>query len=272
MRISLAQIDSDDDIQRNLGLIRAACETAAADGAELVVFPEYAMYEKRAVDASFALAAQPVDGPFVSALAEMAVTLGVAIVAGVVEKTADRPRPHNTLVAVDSTGSIVARYRKLHLFDSFGFRESEWIAPGDSLDPVVFEVGGLTVGLMTCYDLRFPELGRRLADAGAHLILACSSWVPGPGKVDQWRTLAKARAIENTCFVAAVSQAAPISIGTSLLADPFGTVVGEFGADPATVTFEVAAAHVAAARERNPALQHRRYAIQDAAGIPTRRH
>ncbi|MEY9951546.1 carbon-nitrogen hydrolase family protein [Leifsonia sp. EB34] len=259
MRITLAQIDSDDDIQRNLGLIRTAAEAAVAQGAELVVFPEYAMYEKRAVDETFATAAQPVDGPFVSALAELAAALGIAIVAGIVEKSDDDPRPHNTLIAVDATGSVIARYRKLHLFDSFGFRESEWIAPGDSLEPVVFEVGGLTFGLMTCYDLRFPELGRRLADAGAHVVLACSSWVPGAGKVDQWRTLAKARAIENTCFVVAVSQSAPISIGTSLLADPFGAVVGELGDSPAITTFELAAADVDAARERNPALRQRRY-------------
>lgn len=260
MRITLAQIDADDDIERNLELVRAACEAARADGADLVVFPEYAMYEKRAVDATFATAAQPVDGPFVSALAELAARLGIAMVAGIVEKTDDDRRPYNTLIAVDSTGSVVARYRKLHLFDSFGFRESDWIAPGTSLDPVVFEVGGVTVGLMTCYDLRFPELGRRLADAGAHLVLACSSWVPGAGKVDQWRTLAKARAIENTYFVGAVSQASPISIGRSLLADPSGGVVGEFGDAPAIGTFEVDVMDVRAARDRNPALQHRRYA------------
>ncbi|SEI02788.1 MULTISPECIES: carbon-nitrogen hydrolase family protein [unclassified Leifsonia] len=259
MRITLAQIDSDDDIQRNLGLVRTAAEAAAADRAELVVFPEYTMYEKRAVDASFAAAAQPVDGPFVSALAELAATLRIAIVAGVVEKTDADPRPHNTLIAVDGTGSVIARYRKLHLFDSFGFRESEWIAPGDSLEPVVFEVSGLTFGLMACYDLRFPELARRLADAGAHVVLVCASWVPGPGKVDQWRTLAKARAIENTCFVAATSQASPISIGTSLLADPLGAVLGELGETPATATFEVTTADVDAARERNPALRQRRY-------------
>lgn len=267
MRLSLAQIDSDDDVARNLRLIRSAARRAHDDGADLVVLPEYAMYEKRAVDATFAAAAQPVEGPFVSALAETAAQLGIAIVAGIVEKTDDDPRPYNTLVAVGPTGSVLARYRKIHLFDSFGFRESEWIAPSDSLDPVAFEVAGAKVGLMTCYDLRFPELGRQLADEGVHLVLACSSWVPGPGKVDQWRTLAKARAIENTYFVGAVSQAAPISIGQSLLADPFGAVAGELGETPAIATFDVDPLDVSAARERNPALQHRRYAVRSLRGL-----
>lgn len=259
MRLSIAQIDSDDDTRRNLELIGSAAERARADGADLVVFPEYAMYEKRAVDATFADAAEPVAGPFVSALAEIATGLGIALVAGIVEKADDDVRPYNTLVALGATGSLLGRYRKIHLFDSFGFRESEWIAPSASLDPVVVEVAGMTVGLMTCYDLRFPELGRRLADAGADLVLACSSWVPGPGKTDQWRTLAKARAIENTYFVGAVSQAPPISIGRSLLADPFGNVVGELGEAPAIATYDLDPAEVRAARDRNPALQHRRY-------------
>lgn len=264
MRLSLAQIDSDDDVQRNLQLIRSAAERAHDDGADLVVLPEYAMYEKRSVDATFAAAAQTIDGPFVSALAETASELGIAIVAGIVEKSDDDPRPYNTLVAIGPTGSVLARYRKIHLFDSFGFRESEWIVPSVSLEPVVFEVAGVSVGLMTCYDLRFPELGRQLADEGAHLVLACSSWVPGPGKLDQWRTLAKARAIENTYFVGAVSQTLPISIGRSLLADPFGAVVGELGDAPAIATFAVDPLQVTAARDRNPALQHRRYAIEKA--------
>jgi predicted amidohydrolase len=147
----------------------------------------------------------------------------------------------------------------VHLFDSFGFRESDNITASDSLEPMVFAAGGMTVGLMTCYDLRFPELARALADAGADLMLACSSWVPGAGKLDQWNVLARARAIENACFFAAVSQSPPISIGHSLLVDPMGVVIGELDERPWIGTFEVDADQVAAARLTNPALEHRRY-------------
>ncbi len=93
-------------------------------------------------------------------------------------------------------------------------------------------------------------------------MLACSSWVPGDGKVDQWRTLAKARAIENTYFVAAVSQAPPVSIGSSMLVDPFGRVLRELGDASAIATIDVDADDVATARDRNPALQHRRFSVQ----------
>lgn len=260
MRLALAQLASDDDVAGNLRAVRDAVARAADQGADLVLLPEYAMYEKKMVDATFAGAAEPLDGRFGTAVAELAASRGVAIVAGLVEQSADHaePRPFNTLAAFGAEGSLLARYRKIHLFDSFGFRESEWIAPAPEPEPVVFEAAGMTVGLMTCYDLRFPELGRALADAGAELIAVCSSWVPGPSKVDQWRTLARARAIENGCYAAAVSQAEPISVGHSLLADPHGDVLVEAGGAPETMLAEAEPEVVESARERDPALRLRR--------------
>jgi Predicted amidohydrolase len=259
LRLGLAQIDSGTDKDRNLALIADRASVARGAGADLVVFPEFSMYEKKVVDATFSTAAEPLDGPFVDGLRLLAVDLGLTIVAGVVELNPDDRRPYNTLVAVGPSGDIAARYRKVHLFDSFGFRESDCISPADDLEPVVFEVDGVTVGLMTCYDLRFPELARGLADAGAELMLACSSWVPGDGKIDQWTVLARARAIENTCFFAAVSQLPPVSIGHSTLVDPMGGVIGSLGAEPGVGTFEIDIGEVAAARALNPTLAQRRY-------------
>ncbi len=261
MRLSLAQLDSGTDKARNLQAIERLARQAMDEGAELVAFPEYSMYEKKVVDASFGPAAEPLDGPFVTALAALASSLGIAIVAGVVEKNHDGPRPFNTLVAIDSSGVLLARYRKIHLFDSYGFQESGSIAPSPSLDPSVFRIAGMTVGLMTCYDLRFPELGRELADAGAELVLACSSWVPGEGKAEHWRVLAQARAIENSYFVGAVSQVPPVSIGRSILVNPAGGILGEFGLEPAVGTFELNPDEVRAARDRDPALRNRRYLV-----------
>ncbi|MEY9852968.1 putative amidohydrolase [Leifsonia sp. EB41] len=260
MRLALAQLASDDDVAGNLRAVGDAVARATDQGAELVLLPEYAMYEKKMVDATFAGVAEPLDGRFGSAVAELAASRRVTIVAGLVERSSDGadPRPFNTLAAFGPDGGLLTRYRKIHLFDSFGFRESEWIAPAPEPEAVVFEAGGLTVGLMTCYDLRFPELGRALADAGADLLAVCSSWVPGPHKLDQWRTLARARAIENGCYAAAVSQAEPISVGHSLLADPHGEVIVETGGSPEVMLGEVDPAAVVAARERDPALRLRR--------------
>jgi deaminated glutathione amidase len=259
MKLGLAQLGAGTDKAHNLALVAGHARSAADAGADIVAFPEFSMYDKKAVDSTFSIAAEPLDGAFVDGIRALAVELGLTIVVGVVERNAVGDRPYNTLVAIDPSGSLVARYRKVHLFDSFGFRESDSITASDSLEPVVFAVGDITVGLMTCYDLRFPELARALADAGAQLMLACSSWVPGDGKADQWKVLARARAIENACFFGAVSQIPPISIGQSLLVDPMGVVLGELDEKPAVATFELQSSDVTAARAVNPALEHRRY-------------
>ena len=261
MRLSLAQLGSGTDKVDNLAAIERLARQAVDDGADLVAFPEYSMYEKKVVDASFGPAAEPLDGPFVTALAGLASSLGIAIVAGVVEKNDEGPRPFNTLVALDASGTLLARYRKIHLFDSYGFRESESITPNPSVEPVVFSLAGMTVGMMTCYDLRFPELARDLADSGAEVVLACSSWVPGEGKAEHWRVLAQARAIENSYFVGAVSQVPPVSIGRSVLVDPAGGIRGELGLSAEVGTFDLDPAEVRVARERDPALENRRYVV-----------
>ena len=116
------------------------------------------------------------DGPFVSLLAEQARRLGATVVAGMFERTDDLP--FNTLVAVGPDGSLAATYRKIHLYDSFGYRESDRLAAG-RIEPVVLDVADLRHGLMTCYDLRFPELGRALVDAGAELFVVPAAWVAG---------------------------------------------------------------------------------------------
>lgn len=240
MQITMAQIDSTDDIARNLVLIRRAVETSSSDGPAMVVFPEYAMYEKKAVDASFAGVAEPVDGNFGTALSTLAESYGVTLVAGMVEANpADPMRPFNTIVVFDKNGEFAGRHRKIHLYDEAGFHESAWISPPDDPHGVVLRAAGVRVGLMTCNDLRYPELGTELAARGAQLILVCASWVPGPNKIEQWRVLARARAIENGCPVVAVSQAAPISIGNSMVALATGEVVRQLGNGPAISTVGV---------------------------------
>lgn len=258
VRITLAQIDSGTDVDRNLELMEDYCARATQEGSDLIVFPEYSTYEKYRVDRGFVDMAEPLDGPVAGRLYAMAARYGITVVAGLLEASEERDRAYNTLVAIGPDGSRLASYRKIHLFDCQGFRESEYIKPAPEPSPVTFSCRGTIFGLMTCYDLRFPELARILADAGAQVLLVCSSWVPGTAKTEQWATLAKARAIENGVYVAAVCQTPPVSIGHSMLIDPLGTVLQSLGAEPATATLALSPDAVQAARDQFPTWAHHR--------------
>lgn len=250
MRLALAQIDSGTDIAHNLALIRTGFDDAAARGADLLLFPEYAMYEKKTVDGSFAAVAEPLDGPFTSALRALAREHGIAVIAGMVEAHPRGAQPYNTLIGVDADGTLVGAYRKIHLYDAYGFRESQWISRPQPPRHVVMPIAGLQVGVMTCNDLRHPTVASALSAAGAELLAVCASWVPGPQKVEQWRVLAAARAIENVIVVAGVCQAPPVSIGTSLVIDPMGAILGELGPGPDILCLEVDPDATARARQR----------------------
>jgi predicted amidohydrolase len=260
MRLVLGQIQSTDEVGHNLDLIEAVARRGQADRADLVVFPEFAMYDKPVVDGTFADVAEPLGGPFLRRVGALAAELDLHIAVGMVEQ-ADGARPYNTVALVGRDGGVRGTWRKTHLFDAYGYRESSFIRPADDLRPVVTDVAGVSVGFMICYDLRFPEHGRALAGAGAQLLVVPSAWVPGPHKVAQWRTLVAARAIENVCYVAAVSQASPISIGTSMVCGPDGTVQDELGSAPGLVTVDIAPIELSQARARDENLTLRRYDV-----------
>jgi predicted amidohydrolase len=154
-------------------------------------------------------------------------------------------------------GGAHADYRKIHLYDSFGYRESDVLAPGP-WEPLTVEIGGTTVGVMTCYDLRFPELARALVDRGAEVLVIPAAWVAGPRKVDHWTTLLRARAIENTVFVVGVGQPGPRYTGHSMVVGPLGDVLVEAGEEAATLRAVLDLASVAEARRTNPSLANRR--------------
>ena len=261
MRVALAQIPVSSQPSVNLERVRSALSDAAAQGAGLAVFPE-------ATQIRFGCDPRPVaaapDGPFGSALAAAARETGVALVAGIFEP-APGGRVFNTAVAFGRSGELVAAYRKLHLFDALGQRESGLVAPGGEL--VLAKLAGLMAGLQICYDLRFPELTRRLAGHGADLIVLPAAWGAGLFKEDHWITLARARAIENTVWVAAAGQvpdpdepptSAPTGIGRSVLIDPLGTVRLDLGPCPGVATGEVDTGFTARVRATLPSLEHRR--------------
>ena len=257
--VAVAQFAPTADERANLTVIGELVERAVARGARVVLFPEYSSYFVDPFDETLAQHAQDVDGPFVRELSALAARHGATIVAGLLER-GDGARVRNTVVAVSGDG-ILARYRKLHLYDAFGQRESDWVQPGDITEPETFEVDGMTFALMTCYDLRFPEVSRLLADAGADVVLVAAEWVRGPLKEHHWRTLLHARAIENTLFVAAADHPPPLGVGASMIVDPQGVEIAAIG----TAT-DVAVAHldreaVGRVRRVNPALRLRRFEV-----------
>ncbi len=224
------------------------------EGTDLVVFPEAFARDFGEPGSDVSRYAEPVDGPFATEVARVAGERGTTVVAGMFESGDDPHRPFNTLVV---RGAAEASYRKIHLYDSFGYRESERLRAGP-VAPALVDVGGFRIGLMTCYDLRFPELARMLVAEGAELVVLPAAWVAGPRKVDHWRTLVRARAIENTVYVAAAAQPGPRYTGHSMVVDPLGDVLAEAGEQPEVLVVEIDHDGLHGARRTNPSLANRR--------------
>jgi deaminated glutathione amidase len=250
MRIAVAQILSGTDPADNLRLVGDYTARAAESGASLVVFPEATMCR---FGVPLAPIAEPVDGPWADGVRRIAADAGITVAVGMFTP-ADDGRVHNTLLATGP--GVDTHYDKIHLYDAFGFTESTTVAPGR--EPVVIDVDGVGVGLTTCYDLRFPELFTTLARRGARVIVVSASWAAGPGKLEQWTLLARARALDSTSYVVAAGQAnpgeplassAPTGVGGSLVVTPFGEVVGAAGADPQLLVADLDLERVAKARE-----------------------
>lgn len=257
--VAVCQFAPEADPVANRARVAAFVAEAAGRGARLVVLPEYSGYFVNPFDETLAAHAETLDGAFVAALRASAAEHGVVVVAGMLEP-ADGNRVHNTLVAVSDAG-VLAVYRKQHLYDAFGQKESEWIAPGELGDAAVFEVDGLRFGLMTCYDLRFPEVARTLADAGVDALVVPAEWVRGPLKEHHWTTLLAARAIENTAYVVAADHPGPVGVGLSQVIDPQGVVVAGVSAGEGIALASIDADVIARTRETNPALALRRYRV-----------
>jgi predicted amidohydrolase len=224
------------------------------DGTDLVVLPEAFARDFGEAGSDVSGYAEGLDGAFATEVDRVARARGTTVVAGMFETGPTPQRPYNTLVV---RGAVEASYRKIHLYDSFGYRESDRLSAG-ATEPVLVDVAGVRVGLMTCYDLRFPELARLLVDRGAQLLVVPAAWVAGERKVDHWRTLLRARAIENTVFVAAAGQPAPRYSGHSMVVDPLGDVLAEAGDDATSLRVELDPAALERARRTNPSLANRR--------------
>ncbi len=260
VRVTLGQLSTGSDRAANREAVRDAFRTAALARADLLVLPEYtSAFDPRGVAVDLA---EPLDGPFVTLLREQAARAGVAVIAGTLLPSADPARAVNAVVAVDAVGGLAGVYRKVHLYDAFGSRESDVLEPGPAdAPPVVLPLHGLRFGILTCYDLRFPESARRLVDAGATVLVVPAAWAEGPLKAMHWRALAIARAIENTAAVVAVGQAGRGVVGRSIVVGPDGVVGLEMDEQPALRTVDLDAERLGLVREANPSLANRRYTV-----------
>jgi len=266
VKIALAQIITGRDVAENLTVVEEYARRAKDGGAGMVVFPEATM---RAFGNSLLDIAEPVDGPWASRVRAIADELGIVIVAGMFtpgSSSSGQAKVRNTLLVTGP--GVEASYDKVHLFDAFGFLESDTVDAGTG--PVTFDAGGLTFGLATCYDIRFPALFTANAERGAVANIVCASWGSGPGKVDQWQLLARARAVDTTTYVLACGQgdpatqgieprgAAPTGVGHSAVVSPFGAVLEELDGAPGLLFADLDPALVKEARAKLPVLANRR--------------
>jgi predicted amidohydrolase len=263
LRVALAQILSGPDPQENLELIATYAAEAAAQGAQLVIFPEATM---RRFGLPLAEVAEPVDGAWAQQLGKIAELHQLVIVAGMFTPGEDG-RIQNTLRAVGP--DVDAHYNKIHLFDAFGFRESDTVAPGK--EPVMITVGETKVGLTTCYDVRFPSLYIALAEQGAEVICVAASWGAGVGKIEQWQLLTRARALDSTAYVLAAGQAdpaatgvildgtAPTGVGYSAAISPRGEVIRSLGTEIGLLLADLDLDEVTKTRATIPVLANRRF-------------
>jgi predicted amidohydrolase len=262
--VAAVQMNSGADKLRNLDVATGWVRQAAALGAKLVGLPEN--FSWMGPEAERPAAAETLEGPSLGRMSSLARELSITLLAGsILEEGAPGGRLYNTSVLFSPDGSRLATYRKMHLFDveigdGASYRESAAVAPGTEV--VVAESPLARVGLSVCYDLRFPELYRRLAELGATLITVPAAFTLTTGK-DHWEVLLRARAIENQAYVLAPAQfgrhsGRRITYGHAMLVDPWGLVVARASEGEGLAIGGIDLQLLTEVRKKLPALQHRR--------------
>ncbi|MEJ5348776.1 MAG: carbon-nitrogen hydrolase family protein [Desulfosoma sp.] len=256
LTIALAQVQGSSDPFQNLEKAHHLAARAAQSGTKLLVFPEMFMGLPKGDQTPVSLARHGYAN-FLKHLSSIAIDSGLNILAGIWEPSPDSHRAYNTAVLVDTQGKLLATYRKLHLFDALNVRESDTMKPGDA-PPFVVSVEGFRVGVAICYDLRFPEVFRYLADQGAQLIVVPAGWYQGSVKEELWLTLLQARAVENTVYIAGCNLIGHAFCGRSTVFDPFGIPIATAIEGEDCIIAVVSSARLRAVREKLPCLENRR--------------
>jgi predicted amidohydrolase len=263
MRVAVCQLNSRADRSANLAVALDLLGRAAAAGADLAVLPEYTDYLGPGRGAPLP---EPVQGPYAALFAAAAREHGMWVIAGSFHETGPDPdHTYNTSLVFDRSGVLAATYRKIHLYDveipgRVSYLESATVAAGS--DPVTVDVEGVRVGLSICYDLRFPELYRRLADAGARVLVVPAAFMLHTGR-DHWEVLLRARAIENQCYVLAAAQIGDhepgrTCYGRSMVVDPWGTVLVQAPDEVGVTVVDLDLDRLATIRAELPSLANRR--------------
>ena len=258
-KIAVVQMRSSEDKQENLKKSVDFIDEAAGKNVHLVCFPEFQMAFSSGSQSASQLAAiaETVNDNFVLTLAAAAKKNRIGVVATIYEKSRKPNHVYDTAVIISQSGEITSVYRKLHLYDALGFKESTKLIPGKSIvKPAKTPAGN--VGLLICYDLRFPELSRLLTINGADALIAPSAWVAGEMKEEHWQTIIKARAIENGSYVIAPDQVGNIYCGKSMVVDPFGVVLLDMGQREGIEMVDIDKARIQQVRRSLPLLKGRR--------------
>ncbi len=259
MRIAIAQLSTSVNKTSNLEKAIQYIVKAKGGGADFVVIPEF--YMALATPKSGLLpaeVAEPLDGPFVSALKEAARENEIYVVCGMYESTIDDDgRAYNTTVFIDRSGQLLHSYQKTHLYDAFSYKESDTIIPGENQYKVVETEFG-KIGLMVCYELRFPEIARQFALQEAEVLLVPAGWMAGPMKEDHWQTLIRARAIENTMFVCGANLVGVDFTGRSMVVDPMGIILASGGEEETIIMTDIDLDRIHRVREKLPSVRDRK--------------
>lgn len=260
-RVAVVQMKSDTDKYKNLAQTLDYIKEARGKKAQIICFPEFQMAFSPSYQSPKELTeiAETADtGNFVSSLNRCAKENGIEIVATIYEKARSKVnKVFDSALAISKKGVVMALYRKIHLYDAMGFRESDKFLAGNNIEkPIQFPFA--KVGLMICYDIRFPEISRILSVEGAEFLVAPSAWVHGIMKEEHWQTFLKARAIENGIYMIAPDQIGNMYSGRSMIVDPFGTVLLDMGNKEGMEVVEIDKLVIKKVRDNLPLLRSRR--------------
>jgi predicted amidohydrolase len=257
LRISLAQVTGSESPAKNLEIAGKYIRSAAQEGANLIVFPEMFM-ALPSQQTPLAQIAEPLDGNFVSGLGHLAKEYNLHVISGVWEQLTDETgKAGNCAIVLDNHGSLLAAYRKIHLFNALNVRESD-LMEGGNTPPPIFSINGLKLSIAICYDLRFPELFRNAAQQHVDGVVVPSAWYAGPMKETHWLTLLRARAIENTMYAVGVNLCGTSFCGRSTAYDPFGACQCDGGETENLVSFTMTKRRVTEVRQKLPSLANSR--------------
>lgn len=257
-KIAVVQFKASTVKECNLRKILTYIQKASKRGAKLIAFPEFMMFYTTSSQTPKQLSeqAETINGNFIKALSKAAKQNSIEVIGTIYEKS-NTYRVYDTAFIINKSGKVVSIYRKIHLYDALGFKESKKLIAGKKITkPTKTNIGN--IGLMICYDLRFPEMSRALTLSGSEILVSPSAWVKGESKEDHWLTINKTRAIENGCYLIAPDQVGNIYCGRSLVVDPFGKIILDMKKKQGMAIIDISLDKVHDTRKRLPLLKNRR--------------